>query len=644
MNKIRKFSLLLSEIGVSSLAAFAAYRVNLKLGRFSSSSLKTHKHFLNVPLNNKHLEKSAWLRFNHNVNVGNTSIEIADEITRGFYRPFGGEPRLLDLSLPQPLRDWTEYGDTVGNEDIKNIWEAARFSWALYLARAYSVTSQENYLESFWQYFETFSTNNPAYLGPNWVSAQEVSLRAINWLMILPILEQASCTNPSRMELMKKALWQHLLRIPPTIAYAKSQNNNHLLSEALGMYLVGGFFAAQSSQAMKWELTGAALFESALLQQIETDGTYIQHSTGYHRLMLHLALLYNTRKRADRESLPAQICTRLAAASSWITDQLDRESGQVPNLGHNDGTLLLPPGCRDYNDYRPTVQAASIAFRGAAVFPPGPWDSLTSFLKLPLPAGVIPSTVVLSPAIHKIGQGSQWATLRAVQFKHRPAHADQLHVDMWWDGHNIARDAGTYSYNAPPPWQNALVNTRVHNTITVDHRDQMVPAGKFLFLDRAQAQWEPGEVENSLSAYHLGYNNKGVTHFRTLIFDQGEGFSVVDNVVLENVTQPLEITLHWLLPDWQWAWQDGVLHLTNQKHHINLCITGYLTGTDDTIEPSSVELIRAGEPLIGEGKDEIMGWVSPTYGVKQPALSLSLTWKTSHSLSVDSIWLLRKDN
>lgn len=644
MNKFRKFSLLLTEIGLSSLTAFAAYRVKLRLGRFNSSNLTKHKQFLNVPLDTSLLEKTAWLRFNHNVNVGNTSIEIADEITRGLYRPFGGEPRPLDLDLQQPLHDWTQYGDTVRNVDIKHIWEPARFSWALYLARVYSVTSKESYLESFWQYFDSFSIANPAYLGPNWVSAQEVSLRAINWLMILPILEQASCTTPARMELMKKTLWQHLLRIPLTIGYAKSQNNNHLLSEALGMYLVGGFFAGQSNLAKKWKLNGSALFEHALLQQIEPDGTYIQHSSGYHRLMLQLALLYNARKCADRESLPGKVCERLAAATSWMADQMDTESGQLPNLGHNDGTLLLPSGCSDYNDYRPTVQAASIAFRDAAVLPSGPWDSLPRFLNLPLPATVEPSTKVLSPAIHKIGQGSQWATLRAVQFKHRPAHADQLHVDMWWDGFNIARDAGTYSYNAPPPWQNALVNTRVHNSITIDHRDQMVQAGKFLFLDRAQAYFLPGSDENAISAYHRGYNKKSVTHTRKLSFNPGYGFSVVDQVALKNAKEPREVTLHWLLPDWQWAWQDGLLHLLHQNHHIDLTITGYLSETETSIAPSSVVLIRAGETLIGQRKDEIMGWVSPTYRVKEPALSLSLSWKTSRSLTIHSDWFLYKDN
>ena len=34
---------------------------------------------------------------------------------------------------------------------------------------------------------------------------------------------------------------------------------------------------------------------------------------------------------------------------------------------------------------------------------------------------------------------------------------DQLHLDLWWRGLNIAQDAGTYLYNADPPWDNPLV-------------------------------------------------------------------------------------------------------------------------------------------------------------------------------------------
>jgi hypothetical protein len=172
----------------------------------------------------------------------------------------------------------------------------------------------------------------------------------------------------------------------------------------------------------------------------------------------------------------------------------------------------------------------------------------------------------------------------------------------------------------------------------------MVPAGKFLFLNRAQAHWMPASDENALTAYHRGYIKQGVTLTRTLGFNLGTGFLVVDQVALKNASQSREVTLQWLLPDWQWVWQEGVLHLTHQNRQIDLSIKGYLSGSETTVAPSSVELVRAGDTLIGNRKDEIMGWVSPTYGVKQPALSLSLTWKTTHSLVIHSGWLLRKDN
>jgi hypothetical protein len=92
-----------------------------------------------------------------------------------------------------------------------------------------------------------------------------------------------------------------------------------------------------------------------------------------------------------------------------------------------------------------------------------------------------------SPYTIHCPDGSSWAYLRLAHFKSRPGHADQLHLDLWWRGMNIAMDAGTFSYNNPPPWDNALSTTHVHNTITINGKDQMTRAGQFLWLDWAQA-------------------------------------------------------------------------------------------------------------------------------------------------------------
>jgi uncharacterized heparinase superfamily protein len=124
-----------------------------------------------------------------------------------------------------------------------------------------------------------------------------------------------------------------------------------------------------------------------------------------------------------------------------------------------------------------------------------------------------------------------WGTLRGVEFHGRPAHADQLHADLWWNGVNIARDAGTYSYNNPSPWQNALDSTRVHNTVTIDDLDQMTRVSRFLWLDQANAKWDPQTSPNQIAASHNGYRKLGYRHERSLSLVQGIGFTILDRMI-----------------------------------------------------------------------------------------------------------------
>lgn len=84
-----------------------------------------------------------------------------------------------------------------------------------------------------------------------------------------------------------------------------------------------------------------------------------------------------------------------------------------------------------------------------------------------------------------------------------------------------AQDAGTYLYNAAAPWDNPLVTTRVHNTVTSrwPRPNSTTRAGRFLVLDWANA-FSKNIVEadeNILGrarAYHRGYRN--IKHERTV--------------------------------------------------------------------------------------------------------------------------------
>ena len=638
LNRAQKLILLTKEIGIPQLAEFAGYQLTLKNGSVAKSTpagglppdFDLHRFILDdaLPIFDQYPTQE----------MGEAEIlQRAQEIIDGSYHPFGGNASPLSFELPQsPLTHWTKYGDNVEGLDIKWIWEPARFTWAFDLARACLRRPDPRYAECFWRRFDEFVSQNPVNLGPNWVSAQEAAIRIITWCLLYPIFSKFPSTTSERKTHLAESIWQHAARIPPSLGYARSQNNNHLLSEALGLIIAGTMFSPVSNMAKKWLATGMVEFDSGLIKQIEADGTYGQHSANYHRLMLHLALLYYVYAQRLGSKIPDSVSERLAQATRWAIDQLDPVSGRLPNLGHNDGSLLLPMGCVDYRDYRPTLQAASLAFLGETCLLPGPWDELHTWLGIK--AGRSKPRQA-SQAVHKLVSGTAWATLRGVRFQGRPAHADQLHVELWWDGINLAQDAGTYAYNEALPWQNALASTQVHNTLSVDGADQMYRAGKFLWIDQANTKWLQVDETGAIAAEHDGFLKNGVLHRRSIRFD-GEKHFVVNDILLYKRQGEHRIDLHWLLPDWQWNLTGQNLQLRDQDHLVSLTVSASNFSSQAPLADPQISLIRAGENLIGQRENCIMGWASDTYGQKSPALSLNISYVANNDFTIQTTWTL----
>ena len=584
-------------------------------------------------------------------------IAEADEIVSGYVRLFGGQPRLLNLTPQAPLTHWTEFElhspadgavhehqdlDMDAMRDIKFIWEPARFGWAYCLGQAYLLSKNERYAEAFWQYAETFLQANPPYQGPNWVSAQEAALRIIAFTFALQIFSGSLCTSSNRRTILVQSIAEHAQRIPPTLIYARAQNNNHLLSEAVGLYTAGVCLPGHPD-APHWRDLGWRWFLHGLETQIQADGCYTQHSSNYHRLALQLGLWFVRLVQVQGQSLPEAALRRLALATRWLSALVDPVSGQTPNLGPNDGANIFPLSSCTFSDYRPVVQAASQVLLGKALLPAGRWDELGLWLNIAPGRVDIPATETPSPHIIRQAGNDRWAYLRVASFKARPGHADQLHVDLWWRGLNIAQDAGTYLYNAPPPWENALTHTAVHNTLLVDDQEQMRRAGRFLYLNRAQAEVIAGDRNadgwSRIVARHDGYRSLGVYHERSVAV-QADGMWVIEDTLASNrnnqVLQEHNIRLHWLLPDWLWRLEDASLILESPFGEVVLSVSG---DADTFTNDLQIRLDRAGELLQGSGPVQpTWGWVSPTYGEREPALSFSAALRGSGNLRLISRW------
>jgi hypothetical protein len=216
----------------------------------------------------------------------------------------------------------------------------------------------------------------------------------------------------------------------------------------------------------------------------------------------------------------------------------------------------------------------------------------------------------------------------------------------------VAQDAGTYLYNASRPWDNALTHAGVHNTITVDEQDQMTRAGRFLYLDWAQAEVVKYETEDSvwvsLTARHDGYCRLGLIHQRKVTAYR-DGHWVISDELLpvkrSSNRSPQDRStfhtarLHWLLPDWSRFLEEepGI-----PRHALKLQSPfGWITLQVDCVlgGPGVLQFVRAGELLHGGGDvSPTWGWVSPTYGCKLPALSLAVTMQGRLPLRFQTEW------
>jgi len=548
-------------------------------------------------------------------------VHIANNICEDKIVLFGGEEVELDLKPNTPLNHWSQLDYHAGNsehEDIKYTWEPARFGWAIRLGQAFLITGKEAYANHFWNKYSTFRDQNPLNLGPNWESSQEIALRLIAWVVALHLIAESKTMTEKNLLRVNRDIADHAARIMPSLSYAKAQNNNHILSEAAGLYTAGTFLF-HHHDAEKWREIGLKIFEQAIQRQIDENGEYIQHSTNYHRFMLTISIWMMQLAAFNDTELKEITISKIQQAIFWISNLLDPQSGKVPNLGHNDGSLILPFSICNFNDYRPIIQAASALFLKDTLFEQGIYNDLAFWMGIEITENKDDphNQPHRSP---RIGNDTSWATLRAAHYESRPAHADQLHVDLWFKGNNILLDAGTYQYNAPPPWNNGLAKTCVHNTITLANSDQMTRGGRFLWLDWAQAHISEYDKKH-ITAAHDGYLRVGAVHARELLNINNSHWRVVDRLLkLKAAKDAVKIDMNWLMPDWNFIISDNRILLDAPFGKIQLAIKVKVNRKD--LSPQ-ITIYRAGRAIDDpKNTKPLLGWYSPTYGIKEPALSI----------------------
>ena len=521
-------------------------------------------------------------------------------------------------------RHWSDYGlfnPDLG--DVKLVWEASRFSQCYFLTRAFAFTGDERPLSLALRRMEEWIDANPAARGVQWNCGQETAFRLMAWCFTLNAAYATELLSVERFAKITASIYRQALRIERHIGFSQSLKNNHALSEAVGLYTAGLLFP-EFDRAEAWTRMGKRILVEHADKQIFEDGSFIQHSMNYHRVMLHDCIWAARLGRLHGDAFPERFVDRVRKASDFVFQMHDAQSGRVPNYGANDGALVLPLSSCDYLDYRPVIQSSHYLANGRLVLDDGPWNEELLWLfgaeslKGEISQAEPRSSEYDVGGYYTIRGKETWGMIRCHTYKERPGQADMLHFDLWWRGRNILRDSGTFQYYCPKPWIDYFKTTRAHNTIEVDGMNQMTKGPRFLWFDWTRSRFREHVLNDDdrterWEGEHYGYVSRcGVTH-RRVLDRNGDRVWVIRDELLGSGRH--DAVLSWNLGDWPCVWDPDESRLSQETPVGMIRLTVSVEGC----ERHHAEVVRGLEDA-----ESPQGWESLYYAEKKPIPVLRL--------------------
>ncbi len=410
------------------------------------------------------------------------AIDRGERVRQGSYEAYGWDWRPLPVTETEWKCDpvtgfrfaddpWWRIETLPPSADIKDVWEPARFTWVYDLIRAHAITGEPAYARAFFERLDGWMAANPPFRGVHWVCGQETAVRALAILHGVDAFAGVASAWPAADGVTATALAWSGERIADGIDYGASQRNNHGISESAALVHLGLRFERSHPAAAGWYRRGMRVLTEQILDQFAEDGWYAQHSFTYLRVALEQVALAQRALLASGRSLPASALDRVARGVELLLEVTDASTGVVPNHGSNDGALVTRYSLAAYRDMRPVLTLACAVFGLAVPEDLDTDDAVLAWLGVERPMS-------LPPRGDGVATGaSGWASarlgpthvfLRAGTYRHRPSHLDRLHVDVRHAGNEIIVDAGTFAYNRPPAWRNAMAAAVLHNGPLVD--------------------------------------------------------------------------------------------------------------------------------------------------------------------------------
>ncbi|QNM87034.1 alginate lyase family protein [Polaribacter pectinis] len=378
-------------------------------------------------------------------------------------------------------KHWSEIQDLSSEAgDIKYVWEKARFSF-LYDVIRYDYHYNDDQSKYVFGEIEDFINNNPINQGPNYKCSQEISLRVLNWTFVLYYYKDSeNLTDVLFDKIMHHIFWQ-IHHVFHNIHFSRiTVRNNHAITETLMLYLSEKLFPF-FPDVKKWSKKGKKWFEQEIAYQIYEDGTFLQFSMNYHRVVIQLLTWGIQLAKINEDKFKDVVYNRAQKSLDFLDACSDSITGKLPNYGSNDGALFFKLTNDDYRVYTSQLEDLRAVLN----------EYTFNKSKSNLWYGVNPNqkekqkqpevNVFKKGGYYIIQEGATKTFIRCGAYKDRPFQSDNLHLDIWANGVNYLRDSGSYKYNTTLENINYFTGVEGHNTIGIEGYNQMLKGGRFIW-------------------------------------------------------------------------------------------------------------------------------------------------------------------
>jgi Heparinase II/III-like protein/Heparinase II/III N-terminus len=455
-------------------------------------------------------------------------------------------------------KHWTEINDFSQEAgDIKFVWEKSRFSY-LYTIIRYDYHFETDCSEFVFNEIESWLKANPLNCGPNYKCSQETSLRVFNWVFSLYYYKNSPALTEERFQKIINSVYGQIRHVYSNINFSRiAVRNNHAITETLALYLVGllmPFFPESNI----WKTNGKKWFEEEIDYQIYDDGTFIQFSHNYHRVLIQLLTWGLALAEANNEQFKPSVYEKTKKSLNYLYQCQMLENGHLPNYGANDGALFFKLNDAEYRDYRPQLNALYHFFTKKCLYTEGvDNEDVEWFFNYYKKDAFDPQFTLQQQSINQFQIGGIYTIrdedtftfVKCASYKDRPSHADNLHIDIWYKGENILIDSGTYKYNTEPQLIKYFSGTKGHNTVMLGDFDQMEKGQRFIWLNWAKSKkaelkehadyWEfCGEVDGF---QHIA---KNICHKRTIRKFKNRLFWEIEDFIPHSTDLPMRQLWH----------------------------------------------------------------------------------------------------